>query len=510
MPEDRTAHVLARITQTPELARVVPHLQPEVLHAVVTHCGLHDSGDLLALATPEQLTAVLDLDLWKADRAGGDEQFDATRFGEWLEMLVGIGAQAAAAKLAEMEISLVVAGLSANVAVFDAAVFSAAGDLSGADAVSNIARDRGVHAEIGGYIVMARRTESWDAIVDLLLALAEQHAATFHDVMQGCRRLSNTGWERDGLDDLLLDSEQARFNLSVGREQRRGQRGFVSPEEARAFLEAARHAPPVDDPPPVNPVSAAYSRPDEFPEITTDVVVVLDALHQGGILPDTPRTWLAGAENERPPNNPALNRYLKLSLKTADAWTSRNSELAFLSNALVAGCSVQGRSFTPREAMDAVAATCNLGLECWLPQWTPAANHDLRTIFHVGWSVIHRDVSMVAAELLLAALNQVRTTDRDLQLDIFALRRQLDKQRAAATPWRVRERLDVLASFDLPAWAALSALFDECPVMLANVSTPGARGVRSVNPSEFGFVANAAHVAAVRRFLTSLPERLTG
>ena len=509
MPEDRTAHVLARITQTPELARVVPHLQPEVLHAVVTHCGLHDSSDLLALATPEQLSAVLDLDLWKADRAGGDEQFDATRFAEWLEMFVGIGAEVAAAKMAEMEIALIVAGLSANVAVFDAAVFSAAGELSGADAVSNAARHRGVHAEIGGYIVIARRTESWDAIVDLLLALAEQHAATFHDVMHGCRRLSNAGWERDGLDDLLLDSEQARFDLSVSRERRLGQRGFVATEEARAFLEGARHAPPVDDRPAVNPVSAAYNRPDEFPEITTDVVVVLDALHQGGMLPDTPRMLLAGTESERTPNNPALNRYLKLSMKTADAWTSRNSELAFLSNALVAGCSVQGRSFTPREAMDAVAATCNLGLEYWPPQWTPAANHDLTTIFQVGWSVLHRDVSMIAAELLLTALNQVRTTDRDLQLDLYALQRQLDKQRAAATPWRVRERLDMLASFDLPAWAALSALFDECPVMLANVSTDGERRVWTVDPSQFLFVANAGHVAAIRRFLGSLPGLLT-
>jgi hypothetical protein len=42
-----------------------------VLHAVVTHCGLQDSGELLAMATPEQLAAVFDLDLWKADSRRG-------------------------------------------------------------------------------------------------------------------------------------------------------------------------------------------------------------------------------------------------------------------------------------------------------------------------------------------------------------------------------------------------------------------------------------------------------
>ncbi|MGH9240201.1 MAG: DUF6178 family protein [Vicinamibacterales bacterium] len=74
MSEDRDRHV--------ELLRVLPHLAPESLHALILQRGLHDSGDLLALATPPQLSAVFDLDLWKADRAGGDEQFDGARFCE--------------------------------------------------------------------------------------------------------------------------------------------------------------------------------------------------------------------------------------------------------------------------------------------------------------------------------------------------------------------------------------------------------------------------------------------
>ena len=42
-------------------------------------------------ATPEQLTSVLDLDLWRHAQPGRDEQFDADRFGEWLEVLVDTG-----------------------------------------------------------------------------------------------------------------------------------------------------------------------------------------------------------------------------------------------------------------------------------------------------------------------------------------------------------------------------------------------------------------------------------
>lgn len=71
------------------------------------------------------------------------------------------------------------------------------------------------------------------------------------------------------------------------------------------------------------------------------------------------------------------------------------------------------------------------------------------------------------------------------------------------------DRLDVLASLDLPAWAALTALFGECPVMLANVSTPGDRQPHTLNPSAFQFIAESTHIAAIREFLRSLPELLT-
>jgi hypothetical protein len=50
--------------------------------------------------------------------------------------------------------------------------------------------------------------------------------------MRGCRRLSNSDWELDGLDDLLPDSQQVLFDLSVVREGRREAKGYVTPEGA--------------------------------------------------------------------------------------------------------------------------------------------------------------------------------------------------------------------------------------------------------------------------------------
>jgi hypothetical protein len=186
MPEDRTRpDVLARITADPQLALAVPLLPPEVLHLAIAHFGLQDCGELLTLATPAQLTAVFDLDLWKADRAGADEQFDASRFCEWLEVLVDAGPEIAADRVSKMDEALVVAGLSPRICVFDPGVFEPVMEVSSADPVLNAGRERGVHAEIGGYLVVAGKTDGWDVIVALLTALSEQHDGTFHRVMRG-------------------------------------------------------------------------------------------------------------------------------------------------------------------------------------------------------------------------------------------------------------------------------------------------------------------------------------
>src|SRR6516162_2624975 len=93
--------VLARILDTPHLEQVVPRLSPDILHRVIQNCGLEDCGELVMLATPRQLRRIFDLDLWHTVQTGIDEQFDADRFGVWLEVLAESGISEAAKKVAE-------------------------------------------------------------------------------------------------------------------------------------------------------------------------------------------------------------------------------------------------------------------------------------------------------------------------------------------------------------------------------------------------------------------------
>ena len=232
-------HRLARFLDTPFLARVVPHLAPETLRQLIQYRGLEACGELITSATPAQLASLLDLDLWRQAQPGRDEQFDVDRFGEWLEVLVDTGDSAAARTVAALDTHLVIAGLSRYLRVFDPGTFeptaSSDDELVDRHDLMNSETSRDVlECEVGGYLVRARRTDAWDAIVTLLVTLEIEQNDYFHAVMQGCRPLSNSRPEIDGLDELLMAPEQDLQDVAIERERRRSRHGYAAPADARA------------------------------------------------------------------------------------------------------------------------------------------------------------------------------------------------------------------------------------------------------------------------------------
>lgn len=491
-------HRLARLLETPLLARVVPHLAPETLHQLIRYRGLDACGELVASATPEQLTSVFDLDLWPNTQPGRDEQFDEDRFGEWLELLVDTGDSLAARTVAAIKENLVIAGLSRYIRVFDPASFAPSTSNDDASMDIDVTPGNGLEREVGGYVVRARRTGAWDAIVTLLLALDADHRAYFHAVMRGCRRLSNSTPEVDGLDNLLTEPEQQLREVALERERRRAQQGYSTPADARAFLQMARqprHRRP-DAALSINPLAAAYfraadeavasadwnARPQERvlesssrANVPDSIDAVVDLLTEAGLVPERPRALLEATASQQPSRLTQI-RPLMAYLRDTDhtAYLRRSRELAFLANTLMAGCSVQSRALTAQEASDATVGICNLGLEHWPARWPEAethdaastadfgttlpdaflVDHDLVMAFEVGWAVLHEDVSMFVAEHLIVTLTDLRCVDAEIQSGLHALRHELVRQRDTGTPWRARDALDVLAMLDMPTWVS--------------------------------------------------------
>jgi hypothetical protein len=536
-------NLLDRSLNTPHIERVVPQLQPELLHRVIQAYGLEDCGELVALTTPEQLSRIFDLDLWHADRPGEDDQFDAERFGLWLEVLLEAGAGVAARKLAGIAVDLVAAGFAQYLRVYDIAAVTAYETLDGelVEAVHTV--DDELSAEVAGYKLVASRSDSWDAIVEILMALGAENPDYFSRVMSECRSLSNSDFEIDGLHDTLEDREQVMFDLAVDREERREKQGFVTPAQARAFLQMARQTRLGGDaPPPANPLARAYFR-------SIDSTPILDAAEQSGLLEEGSEK-LPGSEDaaeavaavfdvlveakipSQPPrallgtsaSHSRLSRiqaHMQFLLEHDQiAYSTRSEELVYLANTLMAGCPIQARPFTARESMDAAVAVCNLGLENWPTRWLvgdaiePAdfllVDHDLVSVFNVGWGVLHSDVSMYAAEQLIGVLKRMRCDDREIQAGLDRLRIEMARHWRKGEPWRARGALDVIATLDMPAWAALLGLIDEFPVLHAGVGASSDSRILSVDPSAFEFISENSQIACVREFMQSLPETLRG
>jgi len=458
----------------PNLARVVPELPPEVLHRVVQQSGLEECGQLLVLATPDQLAHVFDRDLWRAAGAAPFEQLDADRFGLWLEVLVQADAMAAAALVAGMDVDLMATALAQHIRVFDHSAVVWYPTLDGELASSTPFLDLDERFDVGGYVVLPKREGPQDAIAALLTALDERHRDYFSRLMSGCIRQSHSTPEIDGLDNLMGADNQAMFEVADAREQRLAAQGYVAPSQARAFLEMARR---VD-------------------------------LRNGTACP---------------PNAIALD-YLR-DLVDPDLHAMRSAEHAFLANAILAGSSVQSRPFTAAEASEAVAAVCTLGRQNWPDRWQIPhrggvaderelalpdgllVHQDLVSVFQVGWTILHEQVSMHAAECVLGALTSLQGDDVT-RASLDALRVALTRDWRAGTPWRACVHLDVIAIFDVPAWTALLGLLGEFPVLPAAVGASLDRTTREVSASAFEFISENSKIATIHRFLELLPDWL--
>ena len=80
--------------------------------------------------------------------------------------------------------------------------------------------------------------------------------------------------------------------------------------------------------------------------------------------------------------------------------------------------------------------------------------------------------------------------------------------RRAGAPWRAADALDVITTLDMPAWAALVGLLNECPVLHAGIRATRGSGTHAVSATDFELISENSQIASIREFLRSLSETL--
>lgn len=473
------------------LVKAVQDLAPRDLARLVRHIGLEDAGEVVALATTEQLARVFDEDLWQSDRPGAQERFDGERFGLWLEVLLEMGEARAAERLVHMDEDFVTSALAELVLVLDLDEIAlsrwgrserpgARDDLE--DALADKALESSLNLELDKYLVIARAPTAWDAVVGLLCALDKDHHELLTRILDrlvyvSAEHIDDSG----GLHEVLTAKEQLGADVAAAREARREAEGFVAPEAAASFLALARTEAVGAD-----PITRAHlARLDELrlqaartlpsAEVAPRGEALVRLLQEAEVLPrERQPLLLAGAGAGADELRGVRQGLGALRARDPGALHRRMAELGYLANVLVSGGRLDGRAFRPREAAEAAVATCDLGLDQLLlddPRREPGdalSAHSLVPVFGVGLRLLHRLCLDVARQLegalggLLAGPNAPRDTWTRQQLE--AVRARLRKDIDAGRPWRSRERLELLAALLAgPDLETLSGLIEEHP-----------------------------------------------
>lgn len=390
--------LLMRIFDRPELVSAVRELPAPVLGKLIDRIGLEDAGELVALASTAQLERMFDDDLWQAASAGEDETFRPDRFAFWLRVMHEGGEEFVVQRLCELPQDLLALAIHRLVLVVDtdelAEHFTGPSDEQ--DQLER-ALESSVCDEWEEFRVIARDSSAWDDVWTALLALDRDHHDRLRAILEQCCAMTTEFINGQGtLYEVLTSDEMLENDVAADREDRRAAEGFVSPADARSFLELARRREALEERDPIarayfRDVATAEAREAKQPEVPnrgsalaparSDVNRLVQLLEEAEVVTPADQQPLAaltegaarsrrGARASKDKSDAKAKRTAPLfedamaALRDGDLqrFSERVEELGFLVNVLISGSERDGRRPRPMEAVETVLQTCEAGL----------------------------------------------------------------------------------------------------------------------------------------------------
>lgn len=353
--ETLTTKLMVRVLEDPASLAAIAGLDPGDLGRIVTAVGLADAGEVLAVVSDAQMTAIADDLLWD------DDVFDDAAFETWLEVIAEGGTAALARRLAALSEDTLTRALHGQLHVVDADTLGIG--LAGASRheaeLAERVLDAALFLELDDFTLLAKRSTGWDVTIESLLALDRDHHQLVTRVLTRCAAATVEILEdHGGLQHLLGAAQMLDEDAGAERDDRRVARGFVSSDDARAFLVHAR-----------GPASVASPSAPSAPPPTRDFVTrrYLETrsepvpLAPTGPLPVALRQLVSVAT---PTATPALGGEGHATLRAAlnalspEVHERRRDELAYLANVIVAAEEAEH----PLAAAHRVIEVCARGL----------------------------------------------------------------------------------------------------------------------------------------------------
>lgn len=350
--------LLARILDQPDLVTGLQALPGDTLAKVVRHVGVEDAGELLALATSEQLVQLFDGELWRDD--GEEERWDADAFATWLEVLGESGSAFVADRLAAMPTTLLRQALAEHVIVLDLDALALRMREGPDDDLLDKALAAPLSREIDRYLIVSRHPDGWDAAVEALVALDERHGALLQDLLEPLCGAAMEQVDESGLFTVLTEAEVLTEDAVAEREDRRTALGYVSLADAIAFDRLDDEARGLADTLERDAIAKAYFRRlDRSPKPPSPPNPLTGILRDAGVeVPEAPQLGAEATAMD------ALRGAMReLAGDAPEVYAQRLEELAFLTNVVLTLAGHRGEALRPAEAAVQATALCAEGLE---------------------------------------------------------------------------------------------------------------------------------------------------
>jgi hypothetical protein len=359
-------------------------------HAMKSLSGRpEDALELVTVASAAQLQRVFDDDLWQADRPGGDETFRPERFALWLRVMREAGDEVLVQRLCELPPDLLALAVHRLVLVLDMDVveeqLSSAGDE--AEPIER-ALQTSAFEEWEELRLIARDPDAWDDVWNALMSLDRDHHDRVRAVLEQCCAMSTEYISgQGGLYQVLTADEMLESDVASARDDRRVAEGFVSPADARAFLELARRGAGGDE---RDPITRAYFRELQPPRHALPPPAQTAApltLPPAAADPDQGEPLPARARLAAPLFERAMR---DLRERDPERFSARARELGYLVNVWIAGGTHQGRRPGPAEALEMVLRTCEAGLRRQLSTEEVSAERALAALARIPADTLFR------------------------------------------------------------------------------------------------------------------------
>ena len=170
----------ALLIDAPDPEVLVPQLAVQDFYLMVREVGIEDLEEIVALATTEQLTSLIDFDGWPGDQLNGPAAL------RWLELMLNVGDEKFLTTLREIDLGLLILMLAKQFTILHAP-----GDIHDEDLNFEVTRGN------GGYVLDYVNEEESKAVTLFLDTLYRLDAEHFYLVMEGIRWETEAQLEED-------------------------------------------------------------------------------------------------------------------------------------------------------------------------------------------------------------------------------------------------------------------------------------------------------------------------